>query len=157
MLGKKRRMVRDFTLQNHRAESFNLRAKLADGPVCLVFFPLAFSPVCSAELTELEQQFDRFRAAGVTLAAVSVDSPHALREYREQQGLSFELLSDFWPHGAVAKQFGAFNAERGHATRTTVFIGSGGALLKRFTALPGTKRSIDDYLRALESVAARPA
>lgn len=67
---------------------------LSDGPLVLAFFPGAFTSVCTHEMAHLEERHDEFVAAGGRLVGVSVDTPFALRAFRDELGLSFALLSD---------------------------------------------------------------
>lgn len=85
----------DFTapLANDDIEPFTLSENL-DGPVVLAFFPGAFTSVCTSEMNALQEDLDRFEESGATLYGVSVDTPFALSEFREQEGLEFGLISD---------------------------------------------------------------
>ena len=94
--------------------------------VLVVFYPLAFTGVCSGELDALQSELEAFQNDRVQLLAVSVDSPYTLRVFADQQGFKFPMLSDFWPHGKVAQSFGVFNDEVGVATRGTFLIDAGG-------------------------------
>lgn len=85
----------DFTapLANGDVEPFTLSENL-DGPVVLAFFPGAFTSVCTSEMNTLQDDLGRFEESGATLYGVSVDTPFALNEFREQEGLEFDLVSD---------------------------------------------------------------
>ncbi|WP_254767786.1 redoxin domain-containing protein [Salinilacihabitans rarus] len=88
----------DFTvpLANGDVDSFTLSERLADeAPIVLAFFPGAFTSVCTAEMCTFEDRLSAFEDVDATVYGVSVDSPFALNEFREQNGLSFGLLSDF--------------------------------------------------------------
>ncbi len=86
----------DFTapLANGDVEEFTLSEDLEDDPVVLAFFPGAFTSVCTSEMNTLQDDLDRFQESGATLYGVSVDTPFALNEFREQEGLEFGLVSD---------------------------------------------------------------
>src|SRR5690606_37310544 len=112
----------DFALDDQFGQTIELRALLESKPVVLVFFPLAFTGICTGELCELRDNLAMFKDAGVHLVAVSVDNKATLREFAEKEGYDFTLLGDFWPHGVVAKEFGVFVEERGIATRATFVI-----------------------------------
>ncbi|MFC6906286.1 redoxin domain-containing protein [Halalkalicoccus tibetensis] len=86
----------DFTapLANGDVEPFTLSENLGDGPVVLAFFPGAFTSVCTSEMNTLQGDLDRLQESGATLYGVSVDTPFALNEFREQEGLEFGLVSD---------------------------------------------------------------
>jgi peroxiredoxin len=81
-------------LANGEIDEFTLGDALNDGPVVLAFFPGAFTSVCSHEMSTFEERLDAFADAGVAVYGVSVDSPFALNEFRDQLGLSFDLVSD---------------------------------------------------------------
>jgi len=141
----------DFTLPNQFGQPVSLAGFRGVKPVALVFFPLAFSRTCQGELGELRDHRSIFDDAGAELVGISVDSKHALRAWAEEQAYDFALLSDFWPHGAVARAYGAFLEERGHAARATFLVGVDGVVRASFATQPGEARSIDQYRAALEA------
>ena len=139
----------DFTLRNQFGQSVSLDDFRGVSPVTLVFFPLAFSRTCQSELCELRDHLDVFREAGSELLGISVDSKHALRAWSEEQGYDFQLLADFWPHGEVARAYGAFLDERGYANRATFVIGDDGVIRASFATAPGEARTLEQYRAAL--------
>ncbi len=142
----------DFTLSDQHGQELTLSELVQDGPVALVFFPLAFSGICTGELCELRDNLSVFADAKVRLLGISVDSVHALRVWAEQEGYEFSILSDFWPHGAVAREYGAFVEERGIATRATVVIGADREVLASFETSPGEARDFAAYREAISSL-----
>ncbi|QBE47480.1 peroxiredoxin [Leucobacter triazinivorans] len=142
----------DFTLSDQHGEELTLSELVAEGPVALVFFPLAFSGICTGELCELRDNLSVFSDSKVRLVGVSVDSVYALKAWAEQEGYEFSILSDFWPHGAVAQQFGAFVEEAGIATRATVVIGEDRRVLASFETEPGQARNFAAYRDALAAL-----
>lgn len=142
----------DFTLSNQHGEQLTLSELVTEGPVALVFFPLAFSGICTGELCELRDNLAIFDDASVRLVGISVDSVHALRVWAEQEGYEFSIVSDFWPHGAVAKAYGAFVEERGIATRATVIIGEDLGVLASFETSPGQARDFAAYREAIAAL-----
>lgn len=142
----------DFELPNQFGELVRLSQFRGVKPVALVFFPLAFTGVCTGELCELRDNFGAFEKQGVELLAVSVDSKATLRVFAEQEGYQFSLLADFWPHGAVAREYGVFLEERGTAGRATFVIDESGVIRSRFETEPGTARQLDSYLEALQAL-----
>ena len=143
----------DFELFNQFGERVQLSEFRGKKSVALVFFPLAFSGVCSGELCELRDNLSLFAANEVELLGISVDSRHALRAWGEQERYTFDLLADFWPHGAVAKEYGVFLEEKGFANRATFLIDPSGIIRASFITAPGEARSIDAYRAALEQLA----
>lgn len=142
----------DFTLVSHEGEEVTLSEALKDGPVALVFFPLAFSRICHGELCELRDNLQIFNDKRVQLFAISVDSKFTLKAWAEEEGYEFTLLADFWPHGGVAKEYDAFVEDAGIATRATILIGTDGTVLESFETSPGEARDLAQYQSALELV-----
>lgn len=139
----------DFDLPNQYGEHIRLSDFRGRKPVALVFFPLAFSSTCTGELCALRDNLALFKEHGVELIGISVDSKATLRAWAEQEGYDFTLLADFWPHGAVAKQYGVFLEDRGVATRATFVIDADGVIRAAFRTDPGQARSLEDYRAAL--------
>lgn len=139
----------DFELPNQFGEHVRLSDFRGKRPVALVFFPLAFSSTCTTELCELRDNPTVFKAEGVELIGISVDSKATLRAFAEAQGYDFPLLADFWPHGDVAKEYGVFLEEKGFANRATFLIDIDGVIRASFVTAPGQARSLDEYTAAL--------
>ncbi|HEY4376107.1 MAG TPA: peroxiredoxin [Acidimicrobiales bacterium] len=140
----------DFTLKDHDGNDVTLSSFAGDKPVVLVFYPFTFTGVCEGELCSLRDDVAEFDAAGVQLLAVSCDSRHSQRVWAEQQGWTFPVLSDFWPHGAAAQAYDVFNADLGCAIRATFLIGKDGVIVDTFaTDSLGTAREMSRYTEAL--------
>lgn len=142
----------DFTLSDQNGEELTLSELVAESPVALVFFPLAFSGLCTDELCELRDNLALFQEAGVELLAISVDSKATLREFAEREGYDFTLLADFWPHGEVARRYGVFLDDRGVAGRGTFLVDRDGVIRAAFETPTGQARSLDDYRDAVRTV-----
>jgi peroxiredoxin len=142
----------DFELPNQFGEHVRLKDFAGKKPVVLVFFPLAFSSTCTSELCALRDNLNLFKQGGVELIGISVDSKAALRAFAEQEGYDFTLLADFWPHGAVAREYGVFLDEKGYANRATFVIDVRGIIRASFITAPGEPRSIEEYRVALDAV-----
>ncbi len=117
----------DFSLDDQHGRTTSL-SSLRGAPVLVVFYPLAFSGVCSGELAELAELHPLLAETGTQVLAVSVDSVFALRTWSDREGFPFRLLSDFWPHGAVAESYEVFDAERGVARRGSFLIDADGVV-----------------------------
>ncbi|KQX07050.1 MULTISPECIES: peroxiredoxin [unclassified Leifsonia] len=141
-----------FSLVNQYGADVSLEALRGRKAVALVFFPLAFSRTCSGELCELRDNLSIFAAEGVELLGISVDSKHTLRAWAEAEGFGFDLLADFWPHGAVASSYGVFLPERGYAGRATFLIDAEGIVRARFESEPGEPRPLAAYRQALTAL-----
>lgn len=139
----------DFELVNQFGERIQLSRYRGEKSVALVFFPLAFSGICTGELCELRDNLSLFAESGVELIGISVDSRHTLRAWGDQERYTFSLLADFWPHGAVAKEYGVFLEDRGSANRATFLIDQSGIIRASFISAPGEARSLDAYRAAL--------
>ena len=88
----------------------------------IVFYPFTFTGVCQGELCSLRDDLSEFQAVKAQVLAISCDSRHAQKQWSEQQGFTFPVLSDFWPHGEVARAYGVFNEQLGCANRATFVI-----------------------------------
>ena len=142
----------DFELPNQFGEPIRLSA-LRGSPVVLVFYPFAFSGVCTGELDELQAAGAEFSRAGARVLAVSCDSKYTLRAYARDRGYSFDLLSDFWPHGAVSGAYRAFDAGHGRPQRASFVIDEGGLIREEIRSDAGSPRPLQAYLDALGEMA----
>lgn len=138
----------DFTLPDQHGHPTALSAQ--EGPVLIVFFPAAFTPVCHDELRALREISSRAQVWGV-----SCDSMFVLRALDDAEGLGFPLLSDFWPHGEVARAYDALDAERGLARRVSVLVDEGGRVAAQWRSTPDRARDPEAYLRALADLTVR--
>ena len=142
----------DFELANQFGEHVRLSDFRGVHPVALVFFPLAFSSTCTTELCELRDNIALFADSNVELLGISVDSKATLRAFAEAEGYDFPLLADFWPHGAIAKEYGVFLPEKGFANRASFLIDTRGIIRASFITAPGEARSLAAYRAALEEL-----
>ncbi len=142
----------DFELPNQFGEHVRLSDFAGKKPVALVFFPLAFSSTCTSELCTLRDNLAMFQQQGVELIGISVDSKATLRAFAEEEGYDFTLLADFWPHGAVSKEYGVFIEQKGFANRATFVIDTKGIIRASFITAPGEARSLEEYRTALDKI-----
>ncbi|MGH3795510.1 MAG: peroxiredoxin [Pseudonocardiaceae bacterium] len=144
----------EFTLKDQNNEERTLSDFRGAKNVLLVFYPLAFSGICTGELSQLRDDLDAYQQADVQVLAVSVDSVFALKAWSEQQGYDFPLLSDFWPHGQVAQDYGVFNDKAGIANRGTFLVDTDGTI--RFAEMnqPGEARDQTIWKQALAALPA---
>ena len=143
----------DFTLKNQFGEDVTLSQFRGKKPVVIVFFPLAFSGICTGELCEIRDNIVIFDRADVELLGVSVDSHFTLRAWAEQEKYSFQLLSDRWPTGAVASDYGVFVDGAGIANRATFVIDKDGRIVDEIITEPGQARDFQAYRNAVAKVA----
>ena len=142
----------DFTLPDTHGTPVHLADVLTDGPVLVVFYPFAFSGICTGELCELRDNIEEFETAGVRLLAVSTDPVYALKAWQQQEGFGFDLLSDFWPHGDVARAYGVLDEERGHALRGSYLIDADGVVRWAVVNPRGQRRDLEAYRAALAEI-----
>jgi len=142
----------DFELKDQHGTPVKLSDFRGDKTVVLVFYPLAFSGICTSELCSIRDELPTLGGDDVQVLAVSVDSVYSHRAWAEQERYDFPLLSDFWPHGAVAKAYGIFNDDAGLATRGTFIIDKAGVVRwKVENAIPDA-RDLDEYRKALADI-----
>lgn len=145
----------DFTLRDQDGNEVRLAGFRGERPVVLVFVPFAFTPVCQGEFCELRDDLASFQDAGVQLLGITCDRQFSNKAWSDQQGFNFPILSDGWPHGAVAQSYGAFNEALGCANRRTVVIDRDGTIVDLFeTDNLRTPRDQERYRQSLEEVAA---
>jgi peroxiredoxin len=111
----------DFTLQRSDAPPFT-RADLEGQTSVLVFYPFAFSPVCTDQLSVYNELRGDFEAQGATLYGVSCDAHYSQHAFKEHLGVDIEQLSDFEPKGATCRAFGVLHPG-GFAQRALVLVG----------------------------------
>lgn len=144
-----RQQAPDFELKNQHGETVSLSSYRRERNVLLIFYPFAFSGVCTDELRELRDQLPDFRDDSTEVLAISCDPMFALRAFADKEGYSFPLLSDFWPHGAVASAYQIFNAERGCAGRSTVLVDREGAVRWTVDNEMPQARNLEDVRKVL--------
>ncbi|GGI48339.1 peroxiredoxin [Agromyces flavus] len=142
----------EFDLSDQFGAPQRLGARRGIRGVVLVFVPFAFSRTCTGELHDLDAHADLFAASGADLLVASVDAKYALRAWAESEGVGLTLVSDFWPHGAVARAYGAFDERAGHARRATFAIGADGVIRSSFMTGPGEPRPMGAYREALSAL-----
>ena len=142
----------DFELPDQHGTKVKLSSFRGSKNVVLVFYPLAFSPVCSGELCALREEFPEVNRDDVALLTVSVDSMFTHRAWADAEHFQFGLLSDFWPHGQVAREYGVFDEERGLAVRGTFVIDKNGVVRWSVVNPIPQARDIADYQKALAAL-----
>jgi peroxiredoxin len=143
----------DFTLRTRDGSAFT-RADLEGRTTLFVFYPFAFSEVCTDQLSLYQEVLDDFAARGVTLYGVSCDATYSQEAFREQLGVSIEQLSDFEPKGAACEAFGVLHPG-GFPQRALVLIGPDATVQWSYEApspaeLPGANL-IFDALEGLDA------
>jgi peroxiredoxin len=119
--------VPEFTLKNDQGEDVS-RESLLGATSILVFYPFAFSPVCTDQLQIYEEVLPDLREQGVDLYGVSVDSLYSQKAFVQSLGVTIPQLSDFEPKGAVAKAFGVWFEPGGMSNRALVLLNPDGTI-----------------------------
>jgi peroxiredoxin len=139
----------DFELKDQHGTPVRLSSFRGRKNVVLVFYPLAFSRVCSGEMYAMRDDFPEASGDNAELLTVSVDSGHSHRAWADAENFNFSLLSDFWPHGAVARSYGVFDENLGIATRGTFIIDKNGVVRWKVVNPIPQAREIAEYQKAL--------
>ena len=139
----------DFELKDQHGTPVRLADFRGAKNVVLVFYPLAFSGVCTGELCAMRDEFPEVNRDDVELLTVSVDSVFATRAWSDAEHFTFALLSDFWPHGAVARSYGVFDENMGVATRGTFIIDKDGVVRWKVVNPIPQARDIAEYQKVL--------
>ena len=127
----------EFRLRRAAGEDFT-RADLLGSTTVLVFYPFAFSPVCTDQLQIYEEALDELRAQGATMYGVSCDATYSQTAFREQLGVTIEQLSDFEPKGAASRAVGADFGPGGLCNPALVIVGPhGGVKWSHLASNPG--------------------
>ncbi|MCX6502221.1 MAG: redoxin domain-containing protein [Microbacterium sp.] len=129
-------------------------SELRGSPVALVFYPLDWSPGCSVQLELYEQEHEEFASRGIRLLGVSVDSIYSHGAWAAVRGIHYPLLSDFQPHGAVARAYNVWRDADGHSERAVYLIDANGII--RWTHVSERLKELPDFdelVAALDLVA----
>jgi peroxiredoxin len=137
----------DFTLVDEDGEPRD-KASFAGRTTVLVFFPNAFSPVCTDQFQIYDEVLEDLEAQGASLYGVSCDQHWSLRAFREQLGVRIGMLSDFEPKGATSRALDAYFEPAGFSNRAIVILDPDGAVRWHHVAdspgdLPGANLIFD--------------
>ena len=145
----------DFELRDQHGQRVRLSAFRETKPVVLVFFPSAFSPVCSGELSTLREAAPELDRAGVELLTVSCDPMFTLRAFSDRERIEYRMLTDFWPHGEVSTAYDVFDRDLGCSKRSTFVIDQEGQVRWLVHSAMPDARSVGEYLDALDFLKSR--
>lgn len=141
-----------FTAKDQDGNERTLTELISEKATLLVFYPFAFSGICTGELCSVRDDLSRFVNDKTQVAGVSCDPHFTLKAWAEKEGYDFPLLSDFWPHGSIAQSYGVFNEDAGMAIRGTFLIDTTGTIVWSQVNAPGDARDfagLDDAIAAL--------
>jgi peroxiredoxin len=145
--------VPDFVLRRADGSAFT-QEDLKGATTILVFYPFAFSPVCTDQLQVYEEALSELREEGATLYGVSTDATYAQTAFKEQLGISIEQLSDFEPKGETARRLGAYFEPGGMTNRALVIVGPDGVVAWSHLAdSPGDMPGVNLIFDGLAAVA----
>ena len=142
----------DFELPDQDRQPVRLSSYRGKKNVVLVFYPLSFTGTCQAELCTIRDQIEDFTGGDVVTLAVSVDSTAVHKRWADEQGYTFPILADFWPHGQVSRQYGVFDEAGGFALRGTFIIDKAGRIAYTVVNPMSTARDAEDYRKVLASL-----
>ena len=145
-------MAPDFELVNQHGQKISLSSYQGKKNVVVIFYPFAFSGICTGELCALRDDLAAFQNEKVELISISCDPMYANKVFAEQEGYKFQVLSDFWPHGDIAKAYGVFDENRGCATRGSFIIDTDGKIKWMVVNGLGEARNIAEYKAALSAL-----
>jgi peroxiredoxin len=119
--------------------------------VVLLFFPAAFSPVCTEELKQISRHAQDYERENAAVIGISVDNKWSLKAFKRDESLNATLLSDFHPKGNVSQKYGVFMGETGYAKRGTFIIDREGVIRGITIKEPKEPRSEEDYFNQLRN------
>ncbi len=114
--------VGNFVLTDQEGGEFDL-SEYRGQKVLLSFHPLAWTSVCAQQMTALDSRYNEFRSLGTTPVGISVDTVPSKKAWAESLGLQdLRLLSDFWPHGELARRLEIFIEPKGISERSNILL-----------------------------------
>ncbi len=142
----------DFTLRDQFGQDVTLSSYRGTKAVAILFYPFAFSGVCTGEMAAIRDRLDEFMTFDTEVLGLSCDPTYALRAFADADGLNFPLLSDFWPHGEVTRSYGVFNERRGAPHRSSYVIDKDGIVRWAVHNAIAEGRDLDEHLAQLNAV-----
>ncbi len=143
----------DFTLRDQFGQDVSLSCYRGTKAVAVLFYPFAFSGVCTGEMAGIRDRLDEFLTFDTEVIGISCDPLFALRAFADTDGLNFPLLSDFWPHGEVSRAYDVFDESRGCPRRSSYVVDRDGNLRWAVHNAMAHGRDLDEHLTQLRAVA----
>lgn len=147
----------DFTLRDQFGQDVTLSAFRGEKSVLLMFYPWAFSNVCTGEMQAIRSRLDEFLTFDTEVIGISIDHVYTLRTFADEAGINFPLVADFWPHGSVAQAYGVFDEKIGVARRSSYVIDKDGKVAWSIHNSLGDGRDLDEQLTQLRAASQAPA
>ena len=146
----------NFTLLDGDAKPFKLSDHRGKN-MAIAFYPADWSPVCKNEFALFQEALDEIQGYNAELVGISVDSHYSHRAWADHLHISIPLLSDFWPHGAVAQQYGVFLEKDGFSNRALFFVDTAGIIRSSWVAEdPDIAPGLNLVFDALEKLQGAP-
>ena len=142
----------DFTLRDQFGQDVTLSSFRGRKAVAILFYPYAFSGVCTGEMAGIRARLDEFITFDTDVLAISCDPMFALRAFADADGLNFALLSDFWPHGEVSRAYDVFDERTGAPRRSSYIVDKDGVLRWAVHNAMPEGRDLDEHLRQLTAL-----
>lgn len=142
----------DFELNDQDRNAVRLSSFRGQKNVVIVFYPMAFTQVCQGELCAIRDEIADFSNEDVQTLAISTDNGPSLGAWAREQGYTFPLLADFWPHGQVARSYGVFNEDLGFPVRGTFIVDKAGKVVYKVVNAVPDARDQDAYKKVLASL-----
>ena len=139
----------DFTLRDQFGQEVSLSSYRGTKAVAILFYPYAFSGVCTGEMAGIRDRLAEFMTFDTEVMAISCDPMFALRAFADADGLNFPLLSDFWPHGEVSRAYDVFDERNGCPRRSSYVVDREGAIRWAVHHSMPEGRALDEHLRQL--------
>ena len=144
----------DFDLRSHRGGSVRLSDYRGSKNVVLAFHPFAFTPVCATQMSGYEIDRPRLERSDAVVLGISIDPQPSKTAWAKTLGpISFDLLSDFHPHGEVAQKYGVFREKDGFSERAVFVVGKDGRIKWARTYDIPQQPDNGDLLAALDALA----
>jgi mycoredoxin-dependent peroxiredoxin len=143
----------DFTLRDQFGQDVTLSSYRGTKAVLILFYPFAFSGVCTGEMSAIRTRLEEFLTFDTEVLAISCDPMFALRVWADTDGLNFPLLSDFWPHGEVCRAYDVFDERTGAPRRSSYVIDKQGMVRWAVHNAMPEGRDLDEHLAQLTAVA----
>ncbi len=143
----------DFTLRDQFGQDVTLSSYRGQKAVAILFYPYAFSGVCTGEMTGIRDRLADFMTFDTEVFGISCDPIYAVRAFADQDGLNFPLLSDFWPHGEVARAYDVFDETRGCPRRSSYVVDKDGIVRWAVHNANPEGRDLDEHLAQLRALA----
>ena len=142
----------DFTLRDQFGQDVTLSSFRGSKAVLILFYPYAFSGVCTGEMAGLRDRLDEFLTFDTEVLGISCDPVYSLRAFADTEGLNFPLLSDFWPHGVVTSAYDVLDPAKGVPRRSSYVVDRYGMLSWALHNANLEGRDLDEHLRQLRAV-----